>query len=78
MEAITHDVMKRCLADDPKVSQGIGGDNMTFLVVNLKAQALSPEKKLNASEGKDNDDDLSSCPSLSPMSEDGKSADSSL
>lgn len=25
-----------CLADDPRSSQGIGGDNMTLVVVKLK------------------------------------------
>jgi len=30
-----------CLAEDPKASQGIGGDNMTCLVVVFKAQGVS-------------------------------------
>ena len=40
LEEITKDVMKRCIASDPKKTQGIGGDNMTFLVVNLRPQAM--------------------------------------
>jgi len=36
LEEITNDVLKRCLADDPRHTQGIGGDNMTFLVVQFK------------------------------------------
>lgn len=38
LEDITKKVLKTCLADDPRKSQGIGGDNMTFLVVLLKPQ----------------------------------------
>lgn len=36
LEEITRNVLKECLADDPRKTQGIGGDNMTFLVVQLK------------------------------------------
>lgn len=35
-------VMKRCLATDVRTSQGIGGDNMTFLVVWLKESTAPP------------------------------------
>ncbi len=68
LEEITHDAMKRCLADDPKKTQGIGGDNMTFLVVNLKPTAYycqSPQRK-----GKNDDGDDDSI-ALSPISDDG-------
>jgi hypothetical protein len=37
LEEITKDVLKQCLADDPRKSQGIGGDNMTFMVVQFKS-----------------------------------------
>jgi protein phosphatase 1G len=36
LEQIIMDVMKRCLADDPRKSQGIGGDNMTFMIVQIR------------------------------------------
>lgn len=36
LEEITKNILKHCLADDPRRSQGIGGDNMTFLVVQFK------------------------------------------
>lgn len=42
LEEVVQAVMKRCLAKDPRVSQGIGGDNMTFLVVWLKPETMPP------------------------------------
>ncbi len=33
---ITEQLLEACLAEDPKKTTGIGGDNMTCLVVELK------------------------------------------
>ncbi len=49
MEQITHEALKRCLADDPKQSQGIGADNMTFLIATFKSIGLQSKE----SESKD-------------------------
>ena len=35
-EDIVKDIFEYCVADDPKKSQGIGGDNMTAMIVLLK------------------------------------------
>jgi hypothetical protein len=36
LEEITKDILKKCLADDPRRSQGVGGDNMTLMIVQFK------------------------------------------
>lgn len=46
LEEVVQAVMKRCLAKDPRASQGIGGDNMTFLVVWLKPETMPPVSRL--------------------------------
>lgn len=44
LEEITRQALKRCLAENPHQSQGMGGDNMTFLVVLLKPHsAFAPQ-----------------------------------
>lgn len=40
LEEVVQAVMKRCLAKDPVSSQGIGGDNMTFMVVWLQPRTM--------------------------------------
>lgn len=47
LEEVIQEVMKRCLASDPRVTQGIGGDNMTFMVVWLKQSLLLPRQQLS-------------------------------
>ncbi len=36
IDTIVKEICHRCLADSPKSSQGIGCDNMTILIVELK------------------------------------------
>ncbi len=36
LDTIVKEICHRCLADSPKSSQGIGCDNMTILIVELK------------------------------------------
>jgi hypothetical protein len=36
LQTIAEEALAHCLAEDPRKSQGIGGDNMTFMVVALK------------------------------------------
>eukprot|EP00802_Teleaulax_amphioxeia_P016680 Tamp_16804.p1 GENE.Tamp_16804~~Tamp_16804.p1 ORF type:complete len:408 (-),score=90.36 Tamp_16804:212-1372(-) len=36
LSKICEDILNHCLADDPKQTQGIGGDNMTCVIVQLK------------------------------------------
>jgi hypothetical protein len=40
LDQVIHEVMKRCIANNPRESQGIGGDNMTFLLVWLQPSLL--------------------------------------
>lgn len=58
LEEITQDALKHCLADDPRQSQGIGGDNMTFLVVSLKPMSywmnLREQRAMARNEGVSN------------------------
>lgn len=49
LDMILPHVLKRCLADDPRKAQGIGGDNMTCMVVQLR----NPPRK----EGDDSTDE---------------------
>jgi hypothetical protein len=39
LETITRAALQHCLADNPTSTQGIGADNMTFLVVALKSMS---------------------------------------
>lgn len=36
LEEIVKEVLQTCLADNPRDAQGIGSDNMTFIIVLLK------------------------------------------
>ena len=36
LSKICEEIMNNCIADDPKKTQGIGGDNMTCIIVTLK------------------------------------------
>ena len=38
-EQITKQVLEHCLSDDPRLTSGVGGDNMTFLLVLLNKTA---------------------------------------
>ena len=33
LDKIAEEIFDRCVSDDPKLTQGIGGDNMTALIV---------------------------------------------
>ena len=51
---IVREVCKRCLANDPKTTAGIGGDNMTCLLVlldhvnSINATSSSGKKEANS------------------------------
>jgi protein phosphatase 1G len=39
LSKVAEEVVDACLADDPRKTTGIGGDNMTCLIVQLKERA---------------------------------------
>lgn len=61
LEEVVHEAMMRCIADDPRLSQGIGGDNMTFLIVWLKEETAPKPWEEEATEASGADE--SSAPS---------------
>ena len=36
---VVHEVFNHCIADDPKKTQGIGGDNMTCIIIEMDSLA---------------------------------------
>eukprot|EP01031_Cornospumella_fuschlensis_P030852 gene30852-37283_t len=53
LNTILCDVLKRCLADDPRKAQGIGADNMTCLVVQLRNPPPKQEAEVRMEESTD-------------------------
>jgi serine/threonine protein phosphatase PrpC len=48
LDEVVQAVMKRCLAKDPRASQGVGGDNMTFMVVWLQKASMPSVSRVAA------------------------------
>ncbi|GMI29154.1 hypothetical protein TeGR_g12667, partial [Tetraparma gracilis] len=52
-QEITEEILSTIISDDPRASQGIGGDNMTIIIIDFKPgeRSYSAEEEELASEG---------------------------